>query len=119
MRRGVYICLSPNSSFLALRRYSDSESNYSASCSEEEEDDNCKEAGDVAVHQKTPARTQTASAPASKTTPAKKLKRDTSVSVDAVQLINYLAIQNASNNYFYLFILFVSFTSRLSPNIGA
>ncbi|KAJ6665291.1 hypothetical protein lerEdw1_004340 [Lerista edwardsae] len=63
----------------ALNMCSDSESDYSASCSEDDNNDNnCKETTAVAVHQKTPARPPTTSALASKEVPAKKLKRFTS-----------------------------------------
>ncbi|XP_030435529.1 origin recognition complex subunit 2 isoform X3 [Gopherus evgoodei] len=55
---------------------SDSESDYSASCSEEEEeeDKDHKETSDVILDQKTPSKTR--AAPASKKTPAKKLKEE-------------------------------------------
>ncbi|XP_050772585.1 origin recognition complex subunit 2 isoform X2 [Gopherus flavomarginatus] len=55
---------------------SDSESDYSASCSEEEEeeDKDHKETNDVILDQKTPSKTR--AAPASKKTPAKKLKEE-------------------------------------------
>uniref|UniRef100_A0A8D0GCN5 Origin recognition complex subunit 2 n=1 Tax=Sphenodon punctatus TaxID=8508 RepID=A0A8D0GCN5_SPHPU len=54
---------------------SESESDYSASCSEEEEE-NSKEASSWAPDRETPSKTRAASAPASKKTPAKKLKKD-------------------------------------------
>ncbi|XP_061464028.1 origin recognition complex subunit 2 isoform X2 [Rhineura floridana] len=60
----------------ALNMCSDSESDYSTSCSEEEEGNSCKETADGAVDPKMPTRPQTSFVPASRETPAKKLKRD-------------------------------------------
>ncbi|XP_034992813.2 origin recognition complex subunit 2 isoform X1 [Zootoca vivipara] len=60
----------------ALNMCSDTESDYSTSCSEEEDDDSCKETTDNAVDPKLLARPQTSSATANKETPAKKLKRE-------------------------------------------
>ncbi|XP_044287992.1 origin recognition complex subunit 2 isoform X2 [Varanus komodoensis] len=59
----------------ALNMCSDSESEYSASCSEEEGSDSCRGTADEAVHPETPTRPQT-TAPTSKETSVKKLKRD-------------------------------------------
>ncbi|XP_062972246.1 origin recognition complex subunit 2 [Elgaria multicarinata webbii] len=60
---------------------SDSESDYSASCSEEEEEeeeeDSCRETADGALHPEMPATTQTTNASVNKETPAKKLKKGT------------------------------------------
>uniref|UniRef100_A0A8D2JHW3 Origin recognition complex subunit 2 n=1 Tax=Varanus komodoensis TaxID=61221 RepID=A0A8D2JHW3_VARKO len=64
-----------NFSFSALNMCSDSESEYSASCSEEEGSDSCRGTADEAVHPETPTRPQT-TAPTSKETSVKKLKRD-------------------------------------------
>lgn len=60
---------------------SDSESDYSASKSEEEGDEACSVSADEAVLPKTPIRFQTSSVPPSKETSAKKLKRCISVSM--------------------------------------
>uniref|UniRef100_A0A8C5RQ79 Origin recognition complex subunit 2 n=1 Tax=Laticauda laticaudata TaxID=8630 RepID=A0A8C5RQ79_LATLA len=59
----------------ALNMCSDSESDYSASNSEEEEGDACLVSADETVLPKTPIRSQTSSVPPSKETSAKKLKR--------------------------------------------
>ncbi|XP_048724822.1 origin recognition complex subunit 2 isoform X3 [Caretta caretta] len=57
--------------------HSDSESDYSASCSEEEEEEkDHKETSDVILDQKTPSKTRAAPTPASKKIPAKKLKEE-------------------------------------------
>ncbi|XP_026523697.1 origin recognition complex subunit 2 isoform X2 [Notechis scutatus] len=59
----------------ALNMCSDSESDYSASNSEEEEGGACLVSADEAVLPKTPIRSQTSSVPPSKEASAKKLKR--------------------------------------------
>ncbi|XP_015743520.1 origin recognition complex subunit 2 isoform X1 [Python bivittatus] len=59
----------------ALNMCSDSESDYSASYSEEEGDDACTVSVDEAVLSEMPVRSQTPSFPPKKETPAKKLKR--------------------------------------------
>ncbi|XP_058043587.1 origin recognition complex subunit 2 [Ahaetulla prasina] len=59
----------------ALNMCSDSESDYSASNSEEEGEEACSVSADEAVLSKTPVRFQTSSVPPSKETSAKKLKR--------------------------------------------
>lgn len=74
--------------FLALNRCSDSESDYSSSDSEKDSDDNCKETGDEAVRQETPTVSQTTTS-ASDKPPVKKLKKDISVSIDAVAVGSY------------------------------
>ncbi|XP_042332728.1 origin recognition complex subunit 2 isoform X2 [Sceloporus undulatus] len=56
-----------------LNMCSDSESDYSASCSDEEEEDSCSKAGDAAF---CPATPQTTSALPNEETPAKKLKQN-------------------------------------------
>ncbi|XP_074858237.1 origin recognition complex subunit 2 isoform X2 [Carettochelys insculpta] len=54
---------------------SDSESDYSASCSEEEEEDH-KETSDAILDQKTTCKTRAAPTPTAKKTPAKRLKEE-------------------------------------------
>lgn len=75
---------------LALNMCSDSESDYSASCSEDDNNNNCKETADVAVHQKTTARCPVTSALTSKEVPAKKLKSVTSVSLNVVWFVSFI-----------------------------
>nr|XP_020646823.1 origin recognition complex subunit 2 isoform X1 [Pogona vitticeps] len=61
----------------ALNMCSDSESDYSASCSEEEEEeDSCKEAMEGTPQFQIPSRPQASSAPTNKATQAKRPKRD-------------------------------------------
>lgn len=91
-KKGKLIAISCQSFVSALNMCSDSESDYSASCSEEEEDDNnCEETADLDVLQKTPAGPPATSASGSKEVPAKKLKKNTSVSLNAVQLVNNIS----------------------------
>lgn len=71
---------------------SDSESDYSASCSEEEEEDSCKETAEGAPPFETPSRLQASSAPTSRAVQAKRLKRDIPVSMDTV--LTYHEIKN-------------------------
>ncbi|XP_003227394.2 origin recognition complex subunit 2 [Anolis carolinensis] len=59
-----------------LNMCSDSESDYSASCSEEEEEESCSKSADSTFHEAMPARRQTTSAHPSKETPAKKQKQN-------------------------------------------
>ncbi|XP_063174083.1 origin recognition complex subunit 2 [Candoia aspera] len=65
----------------ALNMCSDSESDYSASYSEEEGDDACVVSADEAVCPEMPIRSQTSSVPPNKETPTKKLKRGISSSL--------------------------------------
>lgn len=74
-----------NASPLAPNLRSDSESDYSASCSEEEEEEDHKETGDVILDQKTSIKTRAAPTSASKKTPAKKRKKEMMVSVEEIQ----------------------------------
>ncbi|KFZ45961.1 Origin recognition complex subunit 2, partial [Antrostomus carolinensis] len=56
--------------------YLESESEYSASCSEEEDEEDHKEVSSVLSDQKTPAKTKAASTPPSRNTLAKKTRED-------------------------------------------
>ncbi|KAH0621637.1 hypothetical protein JD844_023161 [Phrynosoma platyrhinos] len=58
------------------KRITDSESDYSASCSEEEEEDSCSKTIDAAFCPEIPARPQTTSTLNNEETPAKKLKQN-------------------------------------------
>lgn len=66
---------------LAPDPYLESESEYSASCSEEEDEEDQKEVSIVLSSQKTPGKTKAASTPPPRNSLAKKIKEEKMVSV--------------------------------------
>lgn len=71
---------------LAPDPYLESESEYSASCSEEEDEEEQKEVIAVLSDQKTPAKTKAASTPPPRNSLAKKIKEQKMVSVQKIPL---------------------------------
>uniref|UniRef100_A0A8C8TC07 Origin recognition complex subunit 2 n=1 Tax=Peromyscus maniculatus bairdii TaxID=230844 RepID=A0A8C8TC07_PERMB len=89
----------------------DSESEYSASDSEDEEEEDTNELG---LSQKSRVQSRGFAAPVSKGTPAKKMKRDKTVSEGALVSIS-------SNNFFSLFLkkTLRNLLSKFSPSFSA